>query len=369
MRNLSRLLAIIMLLSLLAAAAAQEGTTQEGTTIATDLNGPMGLTVDDEGNIWVVESGVAGDTTLEMADPQSGEPTTVTTGATSRIIRISPDGEQTEITRLPSLSWPLGIEGGARLAFLNGTLYATSGFWVETVGPEPMPLMASVVKIENGEPMLVADTWAFENENNPDGFIKESHPYGLAVGPDGYLWVAEAGANTLLRVDPESGEISVVTVFEGIESPLPNPARGGAMESDPVPTGITVGADGTVYVALLPGFPFLPGSGKIVMVTPDGEVSDYATGLTMVTDLQTGPDGNLYAVQIARFTEQGPTPNSGAVVRIENGEVTEVLTELSFPTAIAFGQDGDAYLTINGGFAPGGAVVRYDGLAGEAGVQ
>ncbi|MDQ3458156.1 MAG: ScyD/ScyE family protein, partial [Deinococcota bacterium] len=313
-------------------------------------------------NVWVVDSGTGGDETFEMTDPQTGETATLTAGATSRILRISPDGEQTEITRLPSLTWPLGIEGGARLAFIDGTLYATSGFWIEYVGPEPMPLMATVVRLENDEVIQVADTWAFEDEHNPDGFIKESHPYGIAAGPDGHLWVADAGANTLLRIDPESGEIDLVTVFEGIESPLPNPARGGAMESDPVPTGITVGPDGTVYVALLPGFPFLPGSGKIVTVTAEGEVGDYATGLTLITDIRAGPDGNLYAVQIGQFTEEGPMPNSGAVLRIQDGEATEVLSELPFPTAIAFNQEGDAYVTIHGAFGPGGAVVRYDGF-------
>ncbi|MDQ3460894.1 MAG: ScyD/ScyE family protein, partial [Deinococcota bacterium] len=198
MRKLSRLLTIIALCSLLAAATAQEG-----TTIATDLNGPMGLAVDDEGNVWVVDSGTGGDETFEMTDPQTGETATLTAGATSRILRISPDGEQAEITRLPSLTWPLGTEGGARLAFMDGVLYATSLFWIETIGPDPMPLMASIVRIDDGEATQVADTWAFEDEHNPDGFIKESHPYGIAAGPDGHLWVADAGANTLLRIDPE----------------------------------------------------------------------------------------------------------------------------------------------------------------------
>ena len=302
-----------------------------------------------------------------MRDEASGEITTLSAGATSRIIRVTPDGEQTEVGRLPSLATPMGVEGGARLVFLDDTLYATSGFWIEMAGPEPMPLMASIVRVEEGELTAVADTWAFENENNPDNFIRESHPYGITSGPDGALWVADAGANTLLRVAPDSGDIKLITVFEGIESPMPNPNRGDAMESDPVPTGITVGGDGTVYVALLPGFPFLPGSGKIVTVTPEGEVSDYATGLTMVTDIKMGPDGNLYAVQLGQFTQEGPVPNSGALVRIENGEATEVLTELSFPTALAFADNGDAYLTVNGAGGPGGAVVRYDGLASASG--
>ena len=112
--------------------------------------------------------------------------------------------------------------------------------------------------------------------------------------------------------------------------------------------------------------PFLPGSAKVVRVTEDGAVSDYATDLTMLTDLQAGPDGNLYAVSMGVFTEQGPTPNSGSVIRIGEGTTSEpVLTGLSFPTGLAFAANGDAYVTINGlGPPESGEVVKYSALAG-----
>jgi sugar lactone lactonase YvrE len=343
------------LAGLLAIASAQ-------TTVVEGLNGPMGLALAPDGVLWIIESGTGGDEMIEMHDEASGETITLSAGVTARVLRVADDGSTTVVATLPSLATPMGVEGGARLAFMNGTLYATSGFWIETAGPDPIPLMASIVRIDDDGVTSVADTWAFEDEQNPDGFIRETHPYGFVVGPDGWLWVADAGANTLLRVNPEDGEIVLVTVFEGVASPLPNPNRGGAMESDPVPTGIAVGADGTVYVALLPGFPFLPGSGKIVTVTADGMVRDHVVGLTMVTDIAFGPDGALYVVQLGQFTQEGPVPFSGALLRIDDGTPTEVLSGLSFPTALVFNDAGDVYLTINGAGGPG-AVVRYDGIA------
>jgi hypothetical protein len=137
------------------------------------------------------------------------------------------------------------------------------------------------------------------------------------------------------------------------------------MESDPVPTGVTFDDDGNIYVSFLPGFPFLPGSAKVVKVTSDGQVTDYANGLTTLTDLRTGPDGEIYAVQFGMFSEQGPAPNSGAIIRVKEGAASEVVIDgLSFPTSIDFNADGDAYVTINGVGAPGsGAVVMYAGLA------
>ena len=96
----------------------------------------------------------------------------------------------------------------------------------------------------------------------------------------------------------------------------------------------------------------------------DGEVTDYSTGLTMLTDLRTGPDGNLYAVSIGVFSEAGPEPNSGAVLRIGEGTSDVVVEGLSFPTSVAFDEDGNAYVTINGLGAPGaGEVRKFTGVA------
>jgi hypothetical protein len=104
-------------------------------------------------------------------------------------------------------------------------------------------------------------------------------------------------------------------------------------------------------------------------VSSDGQVSDYATGLTMLTDLRTGPDGYMYAVQFGQFTEEGPSPNSGSIIRVKAGDASEVVVSgLSFPTSIDFNADGDAYVTINGVGAPGsGEVVMFSALTTMAG--
>jgi hypothetical protein len=145
--------------------------------------------------------------------------------------------------------------------------------------------MAVVIALEEGEITPVANLWDFERENNPDPNLFDSHPYGLAADPAGTLLVADAGGNTLLRVDPASGAVELVAVFAGLPGPFPNPARGDAMEADPVPTSIVVGEEGTLFVSLLSGFPFVPGSAKVLEVSAEGEVSDFATGLTMLTDV------------------------------------------------------------------------------------
>lgn len=338
--------------------------TEGGTVVADGFNGPQGIAVDADGNLWVIESGLSGNEDIQFISMETGEPAPTKMGPTARIVMVSPDGEQTEVATLPSIATsPMENVGGGRLTWLDGVLYATSSAWMGGLGDAP-DLVGTIVRVENVEVTEVANTWAYEEANNPDGFILESHPYGITAGPDGWLWIADAGANTLMRVNPESGEIEPVVTFDGLPGPFPNPQRGDAMETDPVPTAVVLDESGNAHVSLLSGFPFAPGATKVVMITPDGTISDYATGLTMLTDLQRGPDGALYAVQFGLFTEAGPVPDAGSIVRIQKSDTSEVVvTGLPFPSGLAFDQAGNAYVTINSLGAPGsGAVVRFDDL-------
>ncbi|MDZ7801966.1 MAG: ScyD/ScyE family protein [Trueperaceae bacterium] len=340
------------------------GTAFAQEVVAEGLNNPMGVLAMPDGSVWVVDSGVGGDQEIETVDPNTGEATIATVGMTSQVVRIGPDGQQSVRAMLPSVHVGQEFTGGSRLARLGTQVFVTSGGWLGELGPDPMPMMAAVVRVDGDEPSVVASTWDIEAASNPDGFVLDSHPYGIVGGSDGNLYVADAGANTILRVNPRTGAVELVAVMDGVPSPMPNPARDGAQETDPVPTGITQTRDGGMYVASLPGFPFLPGSAGVHALSSDGSVTNLAGGLTVLTDLQAAPDGTLYAVTLAEFTEQGPTPGSGAVTRVAlDGSTEVVLDGLMFPTAIAFAQNGDAYLSVNGIGAPGsGMLVRYPGL-------
>lgn len=333
--------------------------------VATGLNGPMGVLVTDSG-IWIVDSGFGGENKIEIDDPHTGAPGTITFGETARILRVEEDGSLSVVGALPSMTIPTGeAMGGGRIAAIGGDVYATSGAWMEVGGANPGPRMASVVRISQDGVHEVASTFAFEKANNPDGSLIESNPFGLIAAPDGKLLMTDAAANALLMLDPDTGEMKVVSVFGAVPSPIPNPNHHGNMETDAVPTGVAFGADGSIYVANLPGFPLVPGHSKIVRIDPDGAKTDYATNLTTIVDLRTGPDGQMYAVSFARFTDQGPEPMSGSVLRVREGEASEtILSDLSFPTSIDFNENGDAYVTTNGVGAPGsGELLVYRGLA------
>jgi sugar lactone lactonase YvrE len=360
----SMLVVSIVVLSMVGVLSAQSPlTAEDGVIVAGGFHGPQGVLVDPDGNIWVIDSGLGGEDVIPWVTP-NGQIVDAQFGQTAQIVKVAPDGTQEVVAVLPSIFTGAEAIGGARLALLDGVLYATSGQGIGDPTIAAPENAGAVVKIVDGEVTEVANLWDFERTENPDPALFDSHPYGLAAGPDGMLYVADAGANDLLKVDPATGEISLVAVFEPIPGLFPRPDHGGQLLTDAVPTGVVVDEDGVVYVSYLSGAPFVPGSAKVVMVDADGEVSDYATGLTMLTDLQRGPDGHLYAVQFGIFTDQGPTPDSGAVLRIAEGDSSqEVITGLSFPTGISFDAEGNLYVVVNSVGAPGsGAIVKFEGV-------
>lgn len=342
-----------------------------GDVIIEGLNGPQGLHVDGAGNLWVVDSGFGGDEEIEATNPTTLELETATFGETSQIIRWSMDGGSEVIATLPSVAVGEDFIGGARVVDMDGSVYATVGVWHISGGEEiTLPHQAEVITLTDEGISTVADLWAHELANNPDetGNI-ESHPYGITAGPDGLLYVADAAMNALVSIDPMSGEVSTVAVFDGLPGVFPSPYRNGELITDPVPTAPVIDGDGNIFVSLLSGAPFIPGSAKVVQVAEDGTVSDFSPGHTMLTDLKLGPDGNLYAVSFGMFTEEGPVFNSGSVIRILPDGTSEVIIEgLPFATAIALDADGNGYVAINGIAIPqAGMVVYYEGLTAMEG--
>ena len=347
----------------------------EGKTVAGGLNYPRYMAMDDAGNIYVTDPGVGGDEKLKGAggDPEAEG----SRGSTGQVLKIAPNGTKTVIAKgLPSYSSSEGSTGPEGIVLAGNVLYITT---VAAIGaPEPaLPYEGSVLKIDiaTGAITKVADLVGFEKANNPEKHQVDSDPYGLAMGPDGMLYAADAGGNDLLKINPGTGAVSLVAVFAGLTVPgFPwppegNPERGGAKELDPVPTGVAVDADGTIYVGLLSGGPFPKGAAKVLKVTPDGKVSDLSTGFTMVTGVAIGPDKKVYVSELTTsldFSKTPPDIQPGRVSRVNaDGSSTPVITGLNFPNSIAFDKAGNLFVTTGTAFGPpnAGTIDRYDGIA------
>ena len=176
-------------------------------------------------------------------------------------------------------------------------------------------------------------TGAFGPLGAGDGLIGEvtgklwyGNPRGITRGPDGNIWIAEAGvAGGVARVNPDG---SVTEFNTGVTGQ---------------PVDVAAGPDGNVwYVA--------QSSSAIGRVAPDGTITEFSAGLTANSDpsaIAAGADGNLW------FTESA---DPGRIGRITPGGV---ITENSIglppnmaPTDIAAGPDGNLWFTLAGD--PGG---------------
>lgn len=348
-----------------------------GRVVAADLSGPQGVFVEPDGSVYVVDSGTAG--SQAFADGTDGSPPQFI-GNTAEVVRVAPSGARTVLARLPSIGMDEFASGANRVLVLGGRVYVSAGDWTSpgfTRGGQTVarPVgVAALVRVEGGTFTEEANVFAFEQANNPDGGSSEgpgepglhAHPYGLAASADGKnVYIADAGANALLRFDVATKTLSLVTAFAPIEF---TPEGGQKVTVQAVPTGVTIGRDGGLYVSLFPGDAPAPEGqppvavpARIVRVDPQSKaVTTVATNLASLTDVQLGPDGNLYALSFA----SGFAPNSGSVTRVKaNGQKEVVLAGLDYPTSLAFNARGDAFVAVGGLGAPkSGRVLRYDFL-------
>jgi DNA-binding beta-propeller fold protein YncE len=101
-----------------------------------------------------------------------------------------------------------------------------------------------------------------------------SDPFGVALAPDGRIYVSDAGdSNRIRRIDPEG---RVVTLAGGTGERLLDGHRGRAAFH--TPSGLAIGPDGALYVADT-------GNHAIRRVTADGSVATFAgTGMPGYVD-------------------------------------------------------------------------------------
>jgi sugar lactone lactonase YvrE len=364
----SLLFALLLVVGFVLPANAQDAPLGPGDGVAVGdpgvLHGPMGVWFAEDDALWVIDSGLGGDEGVPWISPE-GQEIIGMMGQTAQLVRIDPDGTTEVVATMPSINVGMENVGGARVAVMDGNIYLTIGQGIGDPSQSAPPLMGTIGMLVDGEIVEVANLWDFERVNNPDPAIYDTHPFGLTPGPDGMLYVADAGANVLLKVDPSSGEVELVAIFEPIPGVFPRPDLGGELLTDSVPTAVIFDDAGTPYVSYLSGVPFVPGSANIMTVSPEGEVNAFAEGLTMLMDLRWGPNGEMYALQFGLFTQDGPVPDSGALLHISSsGESTVVVDGLTFPSSFDFNQAGDVYISVNALGPPGsGSVLRFDGVA------
>ena len=304
-------------LSLLAAAAAVAAFLSAGPSAVVAANAPPPSTF---------ASGLAGPLHLS-----AGEHGTVTVSEefVGRLTRV--DAHGTKKVLYENADWD--VAGNAQQ---GSTMY-----FVESKGAGPMdsrPLTGHVRSIdEDGHQRTFGDFAALETQHNADkearyGFRNlppdcaaqlprevpaasggdvDSHPYGMTVSGR-TIYVADAGANSVVSVDVRSGRTKTVAVLPprpfkitaeaAAASHLPACTVGRTYAFEPVPTDVVAGPGDWLYVSTLPGGPEDPAlgaRGAVFKVDPDnGRVELLADHVMSPTGLVVNDDGDVYVASL-----------------------------------------------------------------------
>ena len=135
-----------------------------------------------------------------------------------------------------------------------------------------------------------------------------------------------------------------------------------------VPSSVTVGLDGALYVGVLRGLPGLPGSAEVYRVVPGQAPVPVVTGLTRVSDLAFTPAGNLLILENNTGGALAPPNTPGALLTATLDGASPVTTAdldvpgLVDPVGLAVDSSGDAYITNHASGAHQGEIIKVSGL-------
>lgn len=294
------------------------------------------------------------------------------------LTEVAPGGDATVV-----YADPAGSEVGAVSADGDDAVFATTG------GTRRNPTADLWRLGDSGDPDRLANLYRFEKRTNPDasrtygivragrdclakaprfirpyGGIVESHPYATALG-EGVTYVADAAGNSIVAVADGGGVSAVatlpptrVTLTRAMkrEFDLPRCVIGKTYRAEGVPTDVEVGPDGNLYVTSLPGVPGegLP-TGRVYRIDPDsGSVTKIGDDLVSPTGLAVSATGTAYVAQLF----------AGSILEIPLGGEPTVFAQVPFPGDVEI-VDGSVYATetdlVNDGTTPpNGKVLRWD---------
>lgn len=341
------------------------------TVLAANLDNPRKIALGPGGTVYVVEAGSGGNTARRRC-------LATCVGDTGAIVRVDHGVVTPVVTGLGSVAGPSALEAeGPAAVLLSRGRYDVlmQDMDVTPAGVNPLGLRDAGDLILAGSnaasAQVVANLARFEAIHNPDHGagpgpkfgdpIIDSDPYAMVAYRGGFA-IVDASADDLLWLRPD-GHISVLAVFPTQREVLTaaerrdlGPHAPSVLNVRSVPTCVTVGPQGALYVGELTGWPYQVGKARIWRVLPGHRPELDASGFTTVIDLAYDR-ADLLVLEIDSRGLLDPTA-PGALIRVApDGARTLVASAgLDYPTGIAVG-NGLIYIS-NNGIYPGSGSER-----------
>ena len=206
---------------------------------------------------------------------------------------------------------------------------------------EAQAVSSAVTEVPFGWEVFVGQPGVPGVDDGRGGAARLSGPQGLALGPDGTLWVADGRARSLRRVSPDGAVTTVAGKSERLTGPL----------------GVAVDSAGVCKVS--------DASQTLAVVTPRGEVralagepakrgaadgAGSAARFDFTPAVCAGPAGSVYVADYNNHTVRRVTPD-GAVSTVAGraGQAGAVdgaaaVARLSRPVAVVAGPAGELFV-------------------------
>ncbi len=288
---------------------------------------------------------------LQDAQRTAGEPATpmAVTDEVDRTTMAAPSPSRW-VTPAPMAPTAVGVGAepfhGTRIAADGPSAPPRRRGWIVLILAVVLVITAGVV----GTVLLWPEKGPPPVPGKPSHSLALKDPSALALGADGALYIADEGANTVVRV-AASGEVDTVAgTGKSGDSGDGRPATGAELDR---PGPLAVGADNSLYIGT---------GGRIRRIDPQGLMRPV-TGFddyTSPTALAAAPDGSLYA-----------GADDKILVRRPSGEVSVFAQGFSGVKALVLQANGVLLVSDSGrgqvfGVSPAGAVTPVAGADGDA---
>ncbi len=304
---------------------------RDGAAAQAEFSGPTGVAVDANGVVYVADTD------------------------NSRIRRISSDGQiSTYAGPGPTVNNPAGYAdqpgGAARFSKPRGIVVDKDGvLYVADTGNNRIRRIDPAGAVATLAGSGGTDVGSGGFADGPGGQARFNLPTGLALAPDGSLYIADQRNNRIRKIDRNG----VVSSVAGSSERGRADGKGAAARFDS-PSSVATDRQGNVYVA--DTF-----NGLVRKITPDGDVSTYAgggnpgtlegpalnVGFTFPNGIAVDSAGNVYVADqthsIRRIAPDGTVVIvAGGSEGFANGSGREARFE--FPSGLALRGDDGLYV-------------------------